>query len=686
MSRRTLVLDGLWYTLCPSFSPSTLSRPPISLKSTRQNRKLCLFPGIATATRKCYSTNTSGTGRVITPGDHLQSTNSHNGKPASTESEYIPDEHPENLLRHTSDRTTSTPPEASIFFKMRTHNNSERKVPVHDTRRFYEYPSSDLEHMLRNKPGALYRTMSILRALIEDHHIQPQAFHYKSLILANSDSIKGSPEMVRALLQEMEEEKITVDSGILHVVLQVLAVHPDYLLRQEILRSIRDRWFTLSPDGWHFVVAGLLREHQFELALDHVALMERKLIPVKNWLHSMIVYNLCDFEEFDEVYRLMQARVEQGYDMTPELWGHVLTAASKSRHYELTLYIWQRMIYLEYIQPSEDVCKNALATASRAGDIELAQNIFKYIAKKGTQMDALSHEQLILAYLDNADLYSTMEVMSTMHEAGCSPTDSLVESIITHMIKEKTDPREVWQILKALKNSKRKIPIDSARVVIEFCERVVKDDPSIAWDAMVFHKELYSICPNSADTRIYNTLMQICRRAGNRAPAMFLLKEMVSLRVVPDATTFEILILMCLEARNYKSAYMYFQDLLKRDGSLRQKAREEIRQLCAQSVHEFAMQLQYNPGIGDDEIPIDSSTSTRKLTENSSIESTHSIDLIDQVKEEDFTYWVPAAVRRKRLSDEERKAWNKKRRQSKRKYQALARIKAEKADKDTTSS
>ena len=49
-------------------------------------------------------------------------------------------------------------------------------------------------------------------------------------------------------------------------------MHPDYLLRHQILQTLRDRWLSLSPAGWHYVVAGLLREHQFELALDHIDL------------------------------------------------------------------------------------------------------------------------------------------------------------------------------------------------------------------------------------------------------------------------------------------------------------------------------------------------------------------------------------------------------------------------------
>lgn len=382
-------------------------------------------------------------------------------------------------------------------------------------------------------------------------------------------------------------------------------MHPDYLLRQEVLHTLRDRWLTLSPAGWHFVVAGLLREHQFELALEHITLMGRKDIPIENWLHSTVIYHLCDFQEFDEVYRLMRARVDHGHDITLALWMHVLKTASEAQHYVATRYVWQRMVDLGYLHPPADTCSNVLTLAARAGDAEQANSVFRFLTNSELSPGRQDYERLVEANMGGGDLSTAFDVLCTMHDAGIAPEKSSTESILVYMIESKIDRREAWQMLKHLKNAKRRIPIGSVHVIAELCEHDAQDDPSVVDDAVGFYKELYTLCPEGANVQVYNTLIRMCRRAANREAGMFLVKEMASLGVIPNATTFETIILMCLDAGNYRSAYMYFQDLLNRDSSISTETQTEIRQICAQSVDEFALRLQYHPQVQELRVTID---------------------------------------------------------------------------------
>jgi uncharacterized protein (UPF0147 family) len=91
-----------------------------------------------------------------------------------------------------------------------------------------EWLESRLQYVMDNKPNIRHITQ-ILRLLIRDRHVQPNARHYKALIIANTDNERGSPELVRGLLEEMENNGITADSGTLHGALQVgYAVEPIY--------------------------------------------------------------------------------------------------------------------------------------------------------------------------------------------------------------------------------------------------------------------------------------------------------------------------------------------------------------------------------------------------------------------------------------------------------------------------
>lgn len=57
--------------------------------------------------------------------------------------------------------------------------------------------------------------------LVKQRGEKPDSRHYYALILANSDAALGSVEEVKRLLQEMENERIPIDSTVHHAVLRV---------------------------------------------------------------------------------------------------------------------------------------------------------------------------------------------------------------------------------------------------------------------------------------------------------------------------------------------------------------------------------------------------------------------------------------------------------------------------------
>lgn len=431
-------------------------------------------------------------------------------------------------------------------------------------------------------------------------------------------------------------------------------MHPDFCLRQEVLQKLRDRWLTLSPAGWHFLVAGLLREHKFEMALEQFSLMQRKDITVEDWLHSSIIYHLCDMGELDEVLRLMQVRVSQGHDMTSELWMHVLQTAIEAQHFMTSRFVWRRMVELGYLHPPSTVCSDVLRLAASVSDIEIAESVFRHLARRALPPTLQDYQQFIVANVGAGDLPAALGVLCTMHEAGLSLDQTTTQPILAYMIQSQTDRREAWQILKRLHNEKHNIPLASVRVIAKLCEHDAQNDPTVVDDAVGFYNEIHTLCPQGADLQVYNTLIRMCRTAGKREAGIFLVKEMATLNVIPDTTTFETLILMCLDAGNYKSALMYLLDLAKREATVDPKAKEEIRSLCARSVNEYALRLQYHPLIQEDDVP--ASDDTTETTE------------------------VSKSSRRGQLGRQERIAYNKERRQRKRRRLALERLAAEGKD------
>lgn len=609
MPRGTLIFDGLWHCLCPAFNHTALKRPVLPLISRKRAPTTCISATLRTSARRCNG-STANQNQINGESDN----NNDSSGSESTESRTAEQSH-----ANTKGNQQDKKPVSNLKFKrVILKKRKSPGVPEDLEKRTTENLENRLQDLVAKRPSITSATQ-FLRVLIRDRHVRPEVRHYRALILANTDAERGSPENVRNLLKEMEHNGIPADSGTLHAALKVskpytryhllhgladpfrpiqaLAVHPDYLLRQEILRTLRDRWLTLSPAGWHYVVAGLIREHQFELAMDYIEQMERKGIPVDAWLHSILVYNLCDAEEFDEVLKLMRSRADQGHEMSLNLWFYVLDVASEALHHETTKYIWKHVVELGFLKPSYGVCSNVLTIASRTGDTELATSVFRFLAETEVPFSLDDYEKLVETYVMAGDLYTAFDTLCTMQKSGIALEESSTRAILTYMIRSKTNPRDAWAMLKQLKAQKRDIPLGCANVVIELCEHAPIDDTSAVEDAIAFYKELYSLCPSGANVATYNSLITTCRRAKDTKACMFAVKEMAALGVMPDTTTFERLILMCLDSGNYRSAYMYFQDLLDRKLSLSEAARAEIRQLCQGCDDEFALRLSLHSHI-----------------------------------------------------------------------------------------
>lgn len=202
MSRRALVLDGLWYSLCPSFLVLNPVRPAFSKSKGRTSNPPP--PSIANASspaRRCYGTIGEHPGTRYTTTHNLQSDTLDPSEPPSHPDARWPGEQP----------ITPSPRERLS----RTHKVQEDLL---------KWPNEALETRLqyvRDKKPNIRHITQILRLLIRDRHVQPNAQHYKALILANTDNERGSPQLVRGLLEEMENHGITADSGTLHGALQV---------------------------------------------------------------------------------------------------------------------------------------------------------------------------------------------------------------------------------------------------------------------------------------------------------------------------------------------------------------------------------------------------------------------------------------------------------------------------------
>jgi hypothetical protein len=235
MSRRVLVLDGLWYSLCPSFSPLALTRANPLLKQRKPSSRPCPPSALRIAApprHRCYSNNASKTDAR----GHIEDNPTRGGDGASplfSESTSFPDEHWDNEY---DSFDAENHDEEALISRRKKMINRWPGVPKYAADKSNDSLETLLQTEMAKKPNITSAT-HILRTLIRDRGVKPSARHYKALIMANSDALHGSPMFVRSLLEEMEKQGIAADSGTLHAALQVCQPRMDrsFLSRSRFL-------------------------------------------------------------------------------------------------------------------------------------------------------------------------------------------------------------------------------------------------------------------------------------------------------------------------------------------------------------------------------------------------------------------------------------------------------------------
>lgn len=440
-----------------------------------------------------------------------------------------------------------------------------------------DIPSAYQELRLKVVKGVYEHIRNCVEILVKERGQKPNLRLYDALLLANTDPQHGSAGEVARILDEVAVEGLTPDSTTYHTVLrvrdcargvryalaytiQVLAVHPDYLLRQRILGELRQRWLPLTKDGWQDVVAGLIKERQLELALDALGQMQHEGAKVDSWLYDLIIYTLCSAEEFDSAVELMQHRISQGeVSISATLWCYLLDTASRALHHRGTLFAYRSRVESSYLNPSTGICINVLSTAARHGDIYLATSTIRILGRRSGDPVQLHHyEALLETYMTAKDIRTSFTLLTVMATAGHPPTEATTRPIFTYLTQSPSLPATAVSTLQELRKQNHRIPIQAVNVVME--AYIFHRDLA---SALSLYKTLYRFAYSlKADTATFNLLFRGCSQDARKDLAMFLASEMVSLKVTPDRLTYDRLTLVCLNAENsIDDAWRYFEEM-----------------------------------------------------------------------------------------------------------------------------
>ena len=131
----------------------------------------------------------------------------------------------------------------------------------------------------------------------------------------------------------------------------------------EILKAMKEDNVRLTPDGKISFILGLLRDYQYEMALDKLEeMVARNAAGIPAWVWDIFIYTLGNLGHIDEAFRVLQDRLHKGGDhvanVSPTVWYFLLDECSKALHYEGTEYIWTHLVETASLNPSDGTTLN----------------------------------------------------------------------------------------------------------------------------------------------------------------------------------------------------------------------------------------------------------------------------------------------------------------------------------------
>lgn len=310
--------------------------------------------------------------------------------------------------------------------------------------------------VLRERDGGLPRLAFFIRHLLNERGVEPTVGLYETLVAANA-SRSGSADAVLDLLEGMEAHGIAPSPPLLRAVLRVLVNHPDYLLRDNTMRLMRDHWVEIRGRVAEDLLLALLRDDEYELAVDRLeTLYVRQGERPSPYVLEIFVYRLVDAGFYDEALRIFHYRLRTassgqrghgnhgigGADHPSRAqWYYLLERASTDYEYDCVKYVWTRQVVKKgsrgSINPPDGVVENVLNTAGRRGDVAMALEAMEFLTRRGTRLRMHHYETLIETYIVAGELENAISTLVIMeHSAGIVPGRTTTRPILQFILAQ----------------------------------------------------------------------------------------------------------------------------------------------------------------------------------------------------------------------------------------------------------
>lgn len=315
-------------------------------------------------------------------------------------------------------------------------------------------------------------------------------------------------------------------------------------MRNVIIREMKERWVEIAPKGHRYIALGLLRDEQYELALDKLEQMIQQGIEVDSWVFDIFIYVFGKLEFLDEAMRLVRHRLDRGFDVSVNIWYFLLDVCSKGQNHQATTYIWNRTVQQGIVNPSDGVALNILNMASVYGDTDLATQVIQYLAERGTRLSRPHYEALADAYSMQGNIERAIEVYCIMDGAGAEVNQASAGTLCQSLSR---DPSRIDKAVEAMAELKKnyKLPVGVFNAVLNEMVKSSAVPPEKAFNrALDLYRRIREFLPTGPNQDTFRNLLRRCTRPDI---AQFLAGEMIAFKIRQNLSIMELMLKVHVE-------------------------------------------------------------------------------------------------------------------------------------------
>ncbi|KAI0539321.1 hypothetical protein GGR58DRAFT_465257 [Xylaria digitata] len=531
-----IVVDGLWRCLCPLID-FTLFSKPFNLRRVHPSRLGSSF---------------ANHNRTSSRYPQQQCRQQHSHAAARPENTARQGDGPERsriaYLTRLAKRNPWLP--VALIRDSDSFNSFNTKLDKIPTRTIYAALKE-----LQDAEDTYLSIARLVQYLVEERGERPNAALYESLIKANINRRYGSAKAAAQLLKEVQSHSIPTTPEIYQALLEVTAVHPDYVLRAQALHDMKNRWYNLTPSAEASIIIGLLRDGQYELALFKLEELNRIPINVPSWLFDLFLYTFGELGFHEETLAILKhrQRVVDAVKRAPlslNTWQFLLDVFSRDAFQPGIQFIWDHSVTSSHIHPPDGVILNVLNAAAMHGDTALSMSAMHELSTRGVKLSMHHYEALIHVHIRHDDLRKALTILCIMGKAGLSPDLASTRPIFQILRDSSPSTERALTILHELK-VQYTIPAAAFNVVLE--STAAHGGFKIAFD---LYRTIRQVCINGPDFQTFEILLKYCTQ---RKSMSFLLAEMESFSLKPTQPILNHLVRICSMQDDYENAFLYLE-------------------------------------------------------------------------------------------------------------------------------